>query len=108
MRHTQVILVDDLDGGEADETVNFRIDGKSYEIDLSAANGTRLRDTLAPYIAAGRRSSNGHGRVARTNGKPTDRARNQAIREWARNQGLKIAERGRIPDEIQVRYDNLS
>jgi hypothetical protein len=108
MRQTQVTLVDDLDGGRADETVSFRVDGKAYEIDLSTANVIRLRDTLAPYIAVARRASSNRRQAARSNGTQTDRARNQAIREWARGQGLKIADRGRIPDEIQVRYDNLS
>lgn len=107
MRQTHVTLVDDLDGGAADETVDFQLDGKSYEIDLSASNGTKLRDALAPYLAAARRASNGRGRSSRPNAKPaSDRAHNQAVREWAREQGLKIADRGRIPDEIQVRYDN--
>ena len=44
MRQTIVSLVDDLDGSDADQTVTFGIDGRSYEIDLSAANaeGHRL------------------------------------------------------------------
>lgn len=54
-RQKVVTLVDDLDGGDAEENVEFMVDGKSYEIDLSAANGRRLRGIFAPYIAAARR-----------------------------------------------------
>lgn len=55
MHTTQVILIDDLNGGKADETVSFELDGKGYEIDLAAGTAAELRDLLAPYIAAGRR-----------------------------------------------------
>ena len=65
-----VKLTDDIDGGDADETVQFALDGKSYEIDLSAANATKLRDALRPYIEKGRATAavavpDRHGRVAR-------------------------------------------
>ena len=58
-QQTTIMLVDDLDGGEADEQVEFSVDGKAYEIDLSAANGERLRATLAPFIS-GPRAEPGH------------------------------------------------
>ncbi|MFR9806431.1 histone-like nucleoid-structuring protein Lsr2 [Pseudonocardia sp. RS010] len=105
LRQTQVTLVDDLDGGQADETVVFQLDGRSYEIDLSAANGTRLRDSLAPYIAAARGAPSGR-RAITPRAPGNDRAQTQAIRAWARSQGLKIADRGRIPDEIRIRHAN--
>jgi hypothetical protein len=58
MRVTTV-MIDDLDGAElhVDEarTVQFALEGKSYEIDLGPANTAGLREALAPYIAAGRR-----------------------------------------------------
>lgn len=53
---TTVMLVDDLDGSEADEQVQFMMDGKTYEIDLSSRNSKKLRDALAPFVAAARRS----------------------------------------------------
>jgi hypothetical protein len=49
-----VKLTDDLDGGDADETVQFALDGKDYEVDLSAANASTFRDALKPYIEKGR------------------------------------------------------
>lgn len=105
-KQTTVTLVDDLDGSEAEEQVEFAVDGRSYEIDLSAANGARLRDALGPFISAarrtgGRRSSAGNGAVARPS---TDREQNQAIREWAQGQGMKISERGRIPSNVLEAY----
>ena len=103
----QVILVDDLDGGSADETVSFSLDGVTYEIDLSAKNAGKLRDALADYVGAARKA----GRVARSaRGRAVastavaDREQNQAIRAWAKKKGLKVSERGRIPAEIVEKY----
>ncbi len=100
-------LVDDLDGGEADETVSFALDGVEFAIDLSAANAARLRDTLAEYVGHARRTggrksrggSGGNGNGA-ANGKPDT----QAVREWARSQGETVAERGRVPQALVMRF----
>jgi hypothetical protein len=105
-KQTTVTLVDDLDGSEADEQIEFAVDGKAYEIDLSAANSARLRDALGPFISAarrrgGRRRSAASAPVARAG---TDREQNQAIREWALGQGMKISERGRIPSNVLEAY----
>jgi Lsr2 len=62
-----VKLTDDLDGGDADETVHFSLDGKAYEIDLNAANAARLRSALQPYVERGRATGGASGsRAART------------------------------------------
>jgi Lsr2 len=106
---TTVMLVDDLDGGQADEQVQFMVDGKSYEIDLSNANGKKLRDALAPFVMVARRGGGSGGRrrggtagvVARAT---TDREQNQAIREWAQQQGLKVSERGRLSAAVLDAY----
>ena len=105
----EVRLIDDLDGEAADETIEFGIDGKNYEIDLSKANAGKLRDALASYVASARRSggrrrsgSSGGGAPAR---RPSiDREQNQAIREWARKRGMKVSDRGRIPAEVLEAY----
>jgi hypothetical protein len=106
-----VSLVDDMDGSTAAETVEFSLDGVSYEIDLSDANAKKLRDALAGYVSAarragGRRRSAGTARRAGGGGaRPSvDREQNAAIREWARKQGLKISDRGRIPGEVLEAY----
>ncbi|WP_347404243.1 Lsr2 family protein [Micromonospora sp. WMMD1120] len=98
-------LVDDLDGGDADETVKFALDGVQYEIDLSSANAAKLRDAFASYVSAGTKVGRGGvvigGRAARGRGGATaDREQNKAIREWAKKAGKDISDRGRIPQEI--------
>jgi hypothetical protein len=106
-KQTMITLVDDLDGGEADEQVEFSVDGRVYEIDLSSANGARLRSVLAPFISAGRRTGakRAAAAAAAPAAKPTsDRELNQAIREWALAQGMKVSERGRIPSNVLTAY----
>jgi hypothetical protein len=107
-----VTLVDDLDGSEAEETVEFGLDGASYQIDLSEDNAERLREALADYVDHARRS----GGRKRANARPTpgrparpasaDREQNQAIRAWARKQGMKVSDRGRIPSEVIDAYNS--
>src|SRR6185312_17504801 len=90
-KQTTVILVDDLDGSEAAEQVEFGVDGRSYQIDLSAANSAKLRDALAPFVSAARRAGGRRRSGAAPVSRPsTDREQNQAIREWAQEQGMKI------------------
>lgn len=98
-------LVDDLDGGDADETVKFALDGVQYEIDLSNKNAEKLRELFAPYVAHGSKVGRGGvvvgGRAARGRGGATaDRAQNKAIRDLAKREGREISDRGRIPQEI--------
>jgi hypothetical protein len=107
-----VSLVDDLDGSEAGETVEFGLDGAFYEIDLSDDNAERLRDALAEYVGHARRSGGRKrtgGRVAVAGRAPrtasADREQNQAMREWARKQGMNISDRGRIPKEVAEAYN---
>jgi hypothetical protein len=104
-KQTTVTLVDDLDGTDADEQVEFAVDGRSYEIDLSSANSTRLREALAPFVSAARRTGGRRGAPVAVPARPsTDREQNQAIREWAQGQGMKISERGRIPSNVLEAY----
>jgi hypothetical protein len=108
----QVLLVDDLDGGDATETVSFALDGTSYEIDLSAKNADELRDAFAKYVGAARRagrsggSSGGRTTSTRSRGSAAmDRDQAAAIRSWAKKQGLKVSDRGRIPASIIAQYN---
>lgn len=111
----QVLLVDDLDGGEATETVGFSLDGTAYEIDLSEKNATELRDSFAKYVGAARkagRSSGGSGGTIRSSGRSSsrgstsmDRDQAAAIRSWAKKQGLQVSDRGRIPASIIEQYN---
>jgi hypothetical protein len=105
-----VSLIDDLDGDRADETVEFGLDGKNYEIDLSTGNASKLRDALANYVSAarrpgGRRRSGGAAAAAPAARRPSvDREQNQAIRDWARKRGMKVSDRGRIPADVLEAY----
>jgi Lsr2 len=101
-----VELTDDLDGGKAAETVSFGLDGRLYDIDLSTKNARALRKTLAPYVESGRkvragRQSGGRGRAtaARTGFSTQD------VREWARSQGIEVANRGRIPSDLVAQFE---
>jgi hypothetical protein len=107
-KQTITKLIDDLDHGEADETVKFGLDGVQYEIDLSSKNAAALRDALAPYVTAGSRvgraSTGGGGGGRRRGAQALDREQNRAIREWARSKGIKVSDRGRISDDTVAKY----
>lgn len=99
----QVFLVDDLDGGKADETVSFSLDGRSYEIDLSKKNAAKLRKAVAPF-KDGARKVRAAGRRTAARGAGT-RERSAEIRVWARSAGIKVNERGRIPANVIEKYE---
>lgn len=106
----QVLLVDDLDGGEADETVTFALDGKTYEIDLTTANADKLRGLLEPYVKSGRRTggraSGGRGKArAAAAGGSQDTAQ---IRAWAKENGLEVNDRGRVPAHVREAYEKAN
>ncbi|ADI09073.1 Lsr2-like protein [Streptomyces bingchenggensis BCW-1] len=107
----QVLLVDDIDGGEADETVTFALDGKSYEIDLTTDNADKLRDALEPYTKGGRRTG---GRAAAARGKAAARATTGGsqdtakIRAWAKENGHEVNDRGRVPATVREAYEKAN
>src|SRR5215207_6111849 len=91
-------------------TVRFidDLDGRQYQIDLSDENAAKLRDVLEPYIGAARKAG-GRGRTARQTvvaEKPARSNRDQtaAIREWARENGHQVSDRGRIPKSVIEAY----
>jgi hypothetical protein len=109
-RRTIHLLVDDLDGGDADQTVRFALDGVAYTIDLNARNATRLRGVLEKYTAAGRRVP-ASGRTAHTRAGGTRRGparvdadQYRAIRAWAQSKGIGVSARGRIAQAVVDRY----
>ena len=103
-RKVSVILVDDISGYEAVETVEFGLDGTGYEIDLSLENSRELRNLIRPYIEKGRKVT-GTGRRPARSRTASDDGRNKKMRAWAKEQGFKISERGRVPAEIAVKYE---
>jgi len=98
-----IVLEDDLDGGPADQTLLFGLGGTEYEIDLSAKNATRFRRQLAPFIEHARKAGPG---PRRRPGRPAAaRERSSRIRAWAKDQGIAVSDRGRIPAGIAEQYD---
>ncbi|MDQ4046977.1 MAG: Lsr2 family protein [Actinomycetota bacterium] len=101
-----IVLVDDLDGGSADETVRFGLDGVGYEIDLSSANASELRSALERFVSAARKTSGGRpARGKAAGGRNQDSAQ---IRQWAREHGYTVNSRGRIQAEIQEAYQKAN
>lgn len=99
-----VHLSDDLDGSEANETVVFALDGRSYEIDLSSENASNLRESLAPFVAAGRKQSGNRSASKRVATRDADRPDPVMVREWAQSQGLEVAARGRVPADVIEKF----
>lgn len=104
-RRTVVELTDDLDGSQAEETVTFSLDGTDMEIDLSKAHAKDLRNALEHYVKAARKADSGR-RGWRGRGPRVARGPEmvKAIREWAREQGMTVSERGRIPGDVEKKY----
>jgi hypothetical protein len=111
---TIVQFVDDLDGTSSGpiETVNFGLDGVTYEIDLSDDNAGRLRDELAEFVSSARRTGGRAKRgtaatstVSAGNGSSRSREQTQAIRDWAKKNGHDVADRGRIPAAVIEAFD---
>ena len=106
----QTLFIDDIDGGAAEGTVRFGLDGAEYEIDLSAAHSKALHKTAEKYIAAGRkvggpsrRRASGGGR-RNSSGGPSP----SEVREWAKAQGIEVRDRGRVPSELVVKFQAAS
>ncbi|WP_020579471.1 histone-like nucleoid-structuring protein Lsr2 [Actinopolymorpha alba] len=104
---TNVVLIDDIDGSEAEESVKFALDGVSYEIDLSAKNAAKLRNVVASYVDSARRVGGraARGRAAKpAAGGAARKPETAEIRAWAKDQGYDVSDRGRIPAEIIEAY----
>jgi predicted transcriptional regulator len=105
----EVKYIDDLDGTEPATTISFGLDGKAYEIDLAEANTARLREALAPFLAAARKQPRAYSAprsiATAPKAKPSvDREQNDAIREWARKREFTVKDRGRIPAAVLEAY----
>ncbi|WP_404375239.1 Lsr2 family protein [Kytococcus sedentarius] len=103
-QRTILQLIDDLDGSEADETVLFSLDGRSYEIDLTSENADRLRAALNPWAAAGRRVSATRRQGKTASADSTRRRALEKIRQWGRDNGWQVSDRGRVPQDLQDAY----
>ncbi|AYD90538.1 Lsr2 family protein [Actinomyces sp. 2119] len=97
---TQVILVDDVDGSEATQTITFALDGVTYEIDVNDEHAAALRESLEEWVAKARRVGGRRNTRRRSSGSSDT----QKIREWAREQGMEVSDRGRVSAEIRDAY----
>lgn len=103
-----IVLVDDLDGSEATETVSFALDGTTYEIDLNDDNAAALREALSGYVGHARKASGGRRGAKRSAGSSSASnggASAADVRVWARENGFELSERGRVPAEVRQAYD---
>jgi hypothetical protein len=100
----QILLVDDLTGEDADETVRFSLDGRDYEIDLTAAHAAELRSALEPFVGEGRRVR-GAARARTSQPAGSNREKLQRIRAWAQENGHPVNRRGRISLDLQKAYE---
>ncbi len=102
-RRVTIELEDDLQGGPADETVQFGLGASAYEIDLSTKNASAFRQRIAPYIEHARKAGGGPRR--RTSRTTAGRERSGDIRAWAKEHGIHVSERGRIPASVVEQYE---
>jgi hypothetical protein len=100
-QRVEILLVDDVDGSTADETVEFQLDGSKYEIDLSSANAADLRSTIGKWTVHARKVG---GRPARRTRRTSLGPSPQAMRIWAQTHGYQLSNRGRVPEAIQAAY----
>lgn len=107
-KRTQVVLIDDIDGEElvdGGKTVTFAYEGAEYSVDLSEQNAKKLHEALQPYLEAATKVG---GRRSRGTGASTGKTDLRAMREWAKENGFKVAERGRVSREVQEAYTTAS
>jgi hypothetical protein len=100
-RRTIVQLVDDTDGSQAVETLTVGLEGVNYELDLSDKNAQKLREQLAPWLAAARRTG---GRQASKSKATSNNVDLKAVRAWAAANGVEVSSRGRVPASVIEQY----
>jgi hypothetical protein len=104
-QETVVVLRCDLDGEEAERTVSFALDGKSYEMELCEGHRAGLEEVLAPFIDGARPARRSPRGVSRRNGSTPHAPNLAAVRAWARKNGMKVSDRGRIPASVTEAYE---
>jgi hypothetical protein len=103
VQQIQTLFIDDIDGGPAEGTVRFGLDGTDYEIDLSTAHNEELHKVLSGYVTHARKTA-GTARRGPRGRRAADPLDTRRVREWARAEGIDIKERGRVPAEVIERY----
>lgn len=104
----KIVLTDDIDGGEATQTIQFGFEGKNYEIDLNDDNAEKLRDSLAPFVTAARKTGgSGRGRSSSAGARTgSDKDYLKKVREWAQQNGHNVNSRGRVATNVIEAYES--
>ncbi|WP_020142318.1 Lsr2 family protein [Terracoccus sp. 273MFTsu3.1] len=107
----EVLLVDDIDGSDATETVTFGLDGKAYEIDLNDKNAKALRAALASFVGHARKAGSIR-QASKSTSKPSGSKKSDgnaaAIREWAAKEGVTVGAKGRIPEDVRAQFEKAT
>ena len=103
-----IVLIDDIDGSDAQETVSFGLDGTSYEIDLTKKNAAALRDALAMYVGNARKVTGTRRRRSSSAASAAGGPSAREIREWARSNGFQVPDRGRIPADVREAFEKAN
>ena len=105
-QRVNVVLVDDIDGNDAEETVSFALDGVDYEIDLSDKHAAELRNAVSLYVGHARRTGGRRKSGRRASSAPAadGSATASEVRAWARENGWDVPERGRVSAEVREAY----
>lgn len=104
----QTLFIDDIDGGEADGTVRFALDGTEYEIDLNGKHSEELRSALGKYVTHARKVGGTARRGAARSGRKASTVDTVAVRTWARENGYDIKDRGRVPGDLVAKYEEAT
>lgn len=102
------LFIDDIDGGEAEGTVRFALDGTEYEIDLNSRHSDELRSALGKYVTHARKVGGTARRSTARGGRRASTVDTVAVRTWARGQGIDIKDRGRVPADVVAKYQEAN
>ena len=107
MQKTVVKYIDDVSKKETPkvETIEFAFEGKTYEIDLNPLNAANFRRSIDKYVKNGRKVSG--RRTSPFDGRRVTHEKGyvQEVRQWAKDNGIEVAERGRVPLSVYDRFE---
>jgi hypothetical protein len=104
----QTLFIDDIDGGVAEGTVRFSLDGSEFEIDLSSTHSDQLRGVMANYVAHARKVGGAARRAPRGRRSNVGAMDTAKVRGWAKAEGYDIKDRGRVPADVMAKYREVN
>jgi hypothetical protein len=111
VQRTKITLIDDVDGGDADETIEFGLDGVQYEIDLGSVHADQLRANIEEWTQHARRIGGRRKHKAKTNGQKAESTAipsSAEVRAWAQSHGVEVPSRGRIPADVWAAFEQAN